>query len=157
MINALHTREDALLSYAIPVNPRLSDRTGLLHDTDGDGEEHEPATGPDSLPKDLGIILISAMWPALFICLCLTVKRPQIGFGHIHYSPDFLRSGMAMDPDIVLHMLTGAIVGWGISSPYSKAKGWAPGDVGGWETGNRDWLIWISLPCLMADTLAKMI
>lgn len=62
-----------------------------------------------------------------------------------------------MGPEIVLHMLTGAIVGWGILSPYVKANGWAPGDVGDWETGSRGWLIWISLACLMADTLVKMV
>jgi hypothetical protein len=72
-------------------------------------------------------------------------------------SPGFFGSGIIMGPEIVLHMLTGAIVGWGILSPYAKAKGWAPGDVGDWESGSRGWLIWISLACLMADTAVKMI
>lgn len=72
-------------------------------------------------------------------------------------SPGFFGSGIIMGPEIVLHMLIGAIVGWGILSPYAKGKGWAPGDVGDWETGSRGWLIWISLACLMADTLVKMI
>lgn len=71
-------------------------------------------------------------------------------------SPGFFGSGIIMGPEIGLHMLTGAIVGWGILSPYAKANGWAPGDVGDWETGSRGWLVWIGLACLMADTLVKM-
>ena len=62
-----------------------------------------------------------------------------------------------MGPEIVLHMLLGAIVGWAILSPYAKARGWAPGEVDDWNAGSRGWLIWVSLAALIADTLVKMV
>lgn len=52
-------------------------------------------------------------------------------------------------------MLTGAIIGWGILSPYAKYRGWAPGDVGDWDTGSRGWIIWASLASLRADASVK--
>lgn len=53
-------------------------------------------------------------------------------------------------------MLTGAIVGWGILSPYAKHQGWAPGEVDDWATGSRGWIIWISLASLFADASVKL-
>lgn len=53
-------------------------------------------------------------------------------------------------------MLTGAIVGWAILSPYAKHRGWAPGEVDNWENGSRGWIIWVSLAVLLADASVKL-
>lgn len=53
-------------------------------------------------------------------------------------------------------MLLGAIVGWGILSPYAKHQGWAPGEVDDWATGSRGWIIWVSLASLFADASVKL-
>jgi hypothetical protein len=53
-------------------------------------------------------------------------------------------------------MMLGAIFGWGILSPLAKAKGWAPGEPGDWETGSRGWTVWISVATLLADCFVKL-
>ncbi|KAM7205140.1 OPT superfamily oligopeptide transporter [Naviculisporaceae sp. PSN 640] len=71
-------------------------------------------------------------------------------------SPGFLGQGIIMGPVISLHMLLGAIIGWGILSPLAKHRGWAPGDVGDWSSGSRGWIIWISLASLLSDASVKL-
>jgi hypothetical protein len=71
-------------------------------------------------------------------------------------SPGFFGGGMLMGPEITLHMLLGAVVGWAILSPYAKTRGYAPGPIDDWETGSRGWIIWISLSALMADAVVKI-
>ncbi|OAT13580.1 oligopeptide transporter [Blastomyces gilchristii SLH14081] len=71
-------------------------------------------------------------------------------------SPGFLGQGIITGPIIPLHMFIGAIIGWGILSPYAKHQGWAPGDVDDWETGSRGWIIWVSLAALFADASVKL-
>lgn len=61
-----------------------------------------------------------------------------------------------MGPATTLHMLFGAIVGWGILSPLAKSKGWAPGPVSDWESGSKGWIVWISLAIMLADSLISL-
>lgn len=61
-----------------------------------------------------------------------------------------------MGPATTLHMLLGAIVGWGILSPLAKYKGWAPGNVSNWETGSKGWIVWVSLAIMLADSLISL-
>jgi uncharacterized oligopeptide transporter (OPT) family protein len=77
-------------------------------------------------------------------------------FWTLDISPGFFGQGMITGPTIPLHMLIGAIVGWGILSPYAKHRGWAPGKVDDWETGSRGWIIWVSLAALLADASVKL-
>ncbi|KAI1819344.1 OPT superfamily oligopeptide transporter [Xylaria intraflava] len=74
----------------------------------------------------------------------------------VDLAPGFLGQGIITGPVIPLHMLLGAIVGWGILSPYAKHRGWAPGDVEDWATGSRGWIIWVSLAALLADASVKL-
>jgi hypothetical protein len=71
-------------------------------------------------------------------------------------SPGFFGQGMITGPIIPLHMLMGAIVGWGTLSPYAKHRGWARGMVDDWQTGSRGWIIWVSLAALLADASVKL-
>ncbi|OBT64484.1 hypothetical protein VE03_05370 [Pseudogymnoascus sp. 23342-1-I1] len=168
VVNALHSREKNHLGYAVVGDVRPHNGAGLFYSTADDGEQPEPTMEPIKLPGNLGLILISAAWSALFTVFMyfipITKGLPLFGrqaakkwLWTFSLSPGFFGSGIIMGPEIVLHMLTGAVVSWGILSPYAKSKGWAPGDVDDWETGSRGWLIWISLACLMADTIVKMI
>jgi hypothetical protein len=63
---------------------------------------------------------------------------------------------MIMGPEITLHMLAGAIVGWGVLSPYVKHKGWVSGPIDDWDTGSRGWTVWISVSVLVADAFVKI-
>ena len=55
-----------------------------------------------------------------------------------------------------MHMLFGAVLGWGILSPLAKSRGWAPGPVDSWEDGSKAWIVWISLAIMLADSLVSL-
>ncbi len=58
-----------------------------------------------------------------------------------------------MDPLTTVHMLLGAVFGWGILSPLAKTEGWAPGPVESWENSSQGWTIWIALGIILGDSL----
>ena len=68
----------------------------------------------------------------------------------------YMGQGIIMGPATTLHMLLGAIVGWGILSPLAKSKGWAPGPVNSWESGSRGWIVWVSLAIMLADSVISL-
>ena len=71
-------------------------------------------------------------------------------------SPAYVGQGIIMGPATTLHMLLGAIVGWGILSPLAKNMGWAPGPVGDWTTGSKGWIVWVSLAIMLADSVVSL-
>lgn len=60
-----------------------------------------------------------------------------------------------MGPATTLHMLLGALVGWGLLSPLAKSRGWAMGPVNDWETGSQGWIVWVSLAIMLADSVVN--
>ncbi|KAI9736644.1 MAG: hypothetical protein M1834_000848 [Cirrosporium novae-zelandiae] len=71
-------------------------------------------------------------------------------------SPAYVGQGIIMGPAVTLHMLFGALVGWGILSPLAKTKGWAPGPVDDWETGSKGWIVWVSLAIMLSDSVISL-
>ncbi|KAL2042446.1 hypothetical protein N7G274_004938 [Stereocaulon virgatum] len=71
-------------------------------------------------------------------------------------SPAYVGQGIIMGPATTLHMLFGAVVGWGILSPLAKSKGWAPGKVSDWTTGSKGWIVWVSLAIMLADSVVSL-
>jgi OPT family oligopeptide transporter len=71
-------------------------------------------------------------------------------------SPAYVGQGIIMGPATTLHMLLGAIIGWGILSPLAKHKGWASGPVSDWTNGSKGWIVWISLAIMLADSLVSL-
>ena len=61
-----------------------------------------------------------------------------------------------MGPATTMHMLFGALIGWGVLSPLAKARGWAPGPVSDWETGSKGWIVWVSLAIMLADSVVNI-
>ena len=68
----------------------------------------------------------------------------------------YVGQGIIMGPATTIHMLLGAVVGWGILSPLAKYKGWAPGSVDDWEHGSKGWIVWISLAIMLADAIVSL-
>ncbi|KAL1842982.1 hypothetical protein VTJ49DRAFT_3459 [Mycothermus thermophilus] len=68
----------------------------------------------------------------------------------------YVGQGIIMGPATTLHMLLGAVVGWGVLSPLAKSKGWAPGPVGDWENGSKGWIVWTSLAIMLADAIVSL-
>ncbi|KAG2415169.1 hypothetical protein HFD88_006360 [Aspergillus terreus] len=71
-------------------------------------------------------------------------------------SPAYVGQGIIMGPATCMHMLFGAVLGWGILSPLAKARGWAPGPVNSWEDGSKAWIVWVSLAIMLADSLVSL-
>ncbi|KAL8671859.1 MAG: hypothetical protein Q9168_003649 [Polycauliona sp. 1 TL-2023] len=71
-------------------------------------------------------------------------------------SPAYVGQGIIMGPATTLHMLLGAIAGWGILSPLAKSKGWASGPVDDWQTGSKGWIVWVSLAIMLADSVVSL-
>ncbi|OJJ49976.1 hypothetical protein ASPZODRAFT_59483 [Penicilliopsis zonata CBS 506.65] len=71
-------------------------------------------------------------------------------------SPAYVGQGIIMGPSTCMHMLLGAILGWGILSPLAKARGWAPGPVDDWENGSKGWIVWVSLAIMLADSIVSL-
>ncbi|CAO1600577.1 OPT super [Xanthoria calcicola] len=71
-------------------------------------------------------------------------------------SPAYVGQGIVMGPATTLHMLLGAIVGWGILSPLAKSKGWATGPVDDWQSGSKGWIVWVSLAVMLADSIISL-
>lgn len=68
----------------------------------------------------------------------------------------YVGQGAIIGPVTTIHMLLGAILGWGILSPLAKFKGWAPGPVDDWETGSRGWIVWIALAIMLVDSVISL-
>lgn len=68
----------------------------------------------------------------------------------------YVGQGIIMGTETTLHMMLGAVVGWGILSPLAKSRGWAPGDVDDWERGSKGWIIWISLAIMLVDGVVSL-
>ena len=49
-----------------------------------------------------------------------------------------------------------ASAGYGILGPLARAKGWAPGAIGDWQTGATGWILWVSLSIMLADSLTSL-
>jgi hypothetical protein len=68
----------------------------------------------------------------------------------------YVGQGVIMGPSTTLHMLLGAVVGWGMLSPLAHYRGWAPGAIDDWETGSKGWVVWISLAIMLADAVVGL-
>ncbi|KAL9044344.1 MAG: hypothetical protein Q9214_002511, partial [Letrouitia sp. 1 TL-2023] len=71
-------------------------------------------------------------------------------------SPAYIGQGIIMGPATTIHMLLGAILGWGILSPLAKNKGWAPEKVDEWFGGSKGWIVWVSLAIMLADSVINL-
>lgn len=71
-------------------------------------------------------------------------------------SPAYIGQGVIMGFETTMHMLLGAVVGWGILSPMAKWNGWAPGETGDWKEGSRGWIVWVSLSVMLSDSLVSL-
>jgi OPT family oligopeptide transporter len=71
-------------------------------------------------------------------------------------SPAYVGQGIIMGPATTIHMLLGAIIGWGILSPLAKKRGYAPGETSDWEHGSKGWIVWVSLAIMLADSIINL-
>ncbi|RKP12454.1 OPT oligopeptide transporter protein-domain-containing protein [Piptocephalis cylindrospora] len=68
----------------------------------------------------------------------------------------YVGQGVIMGLPTTLAMLAGAILGWGVLGPLSKAEGWAPGPINDQKTGPRGWILWVSLAIMISESLVGL-
>ncbi|OMP87759.1 putative oligopeptide transporter [Diplodia seriata] len=133
-------------------------------------EENEAGTGLDSQSDwRAKVRLLTIAFGVSAVYTVLTYFVPQLRdvpiFGlhlaskwlwTLNPSPAYIGQGIIMGPETTLHMLLGAILGWGVLSPLAKKRGWAPGPVSDWETGSKGWIVWVSLAIMLADSLVSL-
>lgn len=96
-----------------------------------------------------------------FVPLVRDIPLFGLGLAHnwlwtLNPSPAYVGQGIIMGPSTCMHMLFGAVLGWGILSPLAKTRGWAPGPVDSWEGGSKAWIVWVSLAIMLADSLVSL-
>ncbi|KAI5798026.1 oligopeptide transporter-like protein [Peziza echinospora] len=151
-------------------------------ETESEREGYEPIINAETEPVDsntaeveanttwelkMKILLYSFLVSGLytFITYFFPVVRDVPIFGSglattwlwtLNPSPAYIGQGIIMGTSTTLHMLLGAIVGWGVLSPLAKNHGWAPGAVHDWKDGARGWIVWVSLAVMLSDSLISL-
>ncbi|CAN8103277.1 unnamed protein product [Discula destructiva] len=144
------------------------------------GEPQGPGGGRSSISPEEGSALQKQQWVAnvriLLVCFLVSglytfatyffpILRELPIFGTtaattwlwtLNPSLAYVGQGIIMGPATTLHMLLGAIIGWGILSPLAHNKGWAPGKINDWETGSKGWIVWTSLAIMLADAVVSL-
>nr|XP_036584308.1 OPT oligopeptide transporter [Colletotrichum truncatum]KAF6793697.1 OPT oligopeptide transporter [Colletotrichum truncatum] len=100
--------------------------------------------------------LCSYFLPSLRNIPIFGTTAARIWLWTLNPSPAYVGQGIIMGPETTLHMLLGAVVGWGILSPLAKFQGWAPGSIDDWETGSKGWIVWVSLAIMLADAIVSL-
>lgn len=171
LIKVLHGEKDSKPTGSHPdnePNDQADEARGLLQDertrAAQDGDEDD--AGDDWRAK-IRLLVIAFAGSALYTVASYFVPQlhdiPIFGLPlatnwlwTLNPSPAYVGQGIIMGPATTLHMLLGAIIGWGILSPLAKHKSWAPGPVSDWTNGSKGWIVWISLAIMLADSLVSL-
>ncbi|KAJ5901865.1 hypothetical protein N7495_002393 [Penicillium taxi] len=135
----------------------------LLKDVDTEDQASHQKDWRAKMRLLIGAFVVSGIY-TLFSYFVPGVRDiPILGAGLAHNwlwtlnpSPAYIGQGIIMGPSTCMHMLFGAVLGWGILSPLAKHRGWAPGPVGSWEDGSKAWIVWISLSIMLADSIVSL-
>ena len=130
-------------------------------------EDPQSARDPGSWKRNLRLLLMCFLVSGLFTFATyfFPVLRNIPIFGSVaagtwlwtlNPSLAYVGQGIIMGPATTLHMLLGAIAGWGVLSPLAKHRGWAPAPVGDWEHGSKGWIVWVSLAIMLADSVVSL-
>lgn len=176
MIDVLHGKEDAIEEVAEENNELLDDREAV-----GAPEAEASGPGEDEDADEEGLSLAQRnSWKARVRLLITSfgtsglytlatyffpILRNLPVFGTymastwlwtLNPSLAYVGQGIIMGPATTLHMLFGAILGWGVLSPLAKSKGWAPGPIEDWEDGSKGWIVWVSLAIMLVDSIINL-
>ncbi|KAJ5332300.1 uncharacterized protein N7506_006083 [Penicillium brevicompactum] len=150
----LNTRNEATQSQ---------ENTGLLKDVDAEDQASKEHDWRSKMRLLIGAFTVSGVYTLFSYFVPLVRDIPLFGVSMAHNwlwtlnpSPAYIGQGIIMGPSTCMHMLFGAVLGWGVLSPLAKSRGWAPGPVDSWEDGSKAWIVWISLAIMLADSLVSL-
>ncbi|KAI1350930.1 oligopeptide transporter [Xylaria sp. FL0043] len=127
---------------------------------DGTGEESGWRSSFTILTRALGLsaiyTLLTYFFPVLQNIPIFGTTASSQWLWSFNASLGYVGQGIITGPVVLLNMVVGAVIGWGILSPLAKNLGWAPGPVGDWDTGARGWIIWMSLSAMLAEALVDL-
>jgi uncharacterized oligopeptide transporter (OPT) family protein len=144
------------------------DEPPLVDDISSSAADEEPEISKDSdWAYNMRLLLLSFLLSGIFtICnYFLPILRDLPIFGTaaasawlwtLNPSLAYVGQGIIMGTETTLHMMLGAVIGWGILSPLAKIKGWAPGPVDDWEKGSKGWIVWVSLAIMLVDAVVSL-
>ncbi|KAJ5516456.1 hypothetical protein N7527_008016 [Penicillium freii] len=137
--------------------------TGLLKDGDAEDQASKEQDWRSKMRILVGSFALSGVYTLFSYFVPIVHAIPLFGAGMaknwlwtLNPSPAYIGQGIIMGPSTCLHMLFGAVLGWGVLSPLAKTHGWAPGEVKSWENGSKAWIVWISLAIMLADSLVSL-
>ncbi|KAJ5126927.1 hypothetical protein N7448_007706 [Penicillium atrosanguineum] len=135
----------------------------LMKDVDTEDQAAHQKDWRSKMRLLVGAFVVSGVYTLFSYFVPLVRDIPLFGMGlasnwlwTLNPSPAYIGQGIIMGPSTCMHMLFGAVLGWGILSPLAKARGWAPGPVDSWEDGSKAWIVWISLAIMLADSLVSL-
>ncbi|KAJ5082392.1 hypothetical protein N7532_011435 [Penicillium argentinense] len=135
----------------------------LLKNTDTEDQTEDKEEWRSKMRLLIGAFVVSGVYTLFSYFVPLVRDIPLFGvtlarswLWTLNPSPAYIGQGIIMGPSTCMHMLFGAVLGWGILSPLAKARGWAPGAVDSWEDGSKAWIVWVSLAIMLADSLISL-
>ncbi|KAJ8115190.1 hypothetical protein OPT61_g3107 [Boeremia exigua] len=170
LIKVLHSEEGtkrAASQHPNGGNQGGDESRGLLQDERAEAEAQEDEADTGDWRAKIRLLMIAFAGSALYTVSSYFIPQlhdiPVFGLPlatkwlwTLNPSPAYVGQGIIMGPATTLHMLLGAVIGWGILSPLAKHKGWAPGPVSDWTNGSKGWIVWISLAIMLADSLVSL-
>ncbi|KAJ5793722.1 hypothetical protein N7457_000321 [Penicillium paradoxum] len=136
---------------------------GLLKDGDAEDQASKEQDWRSKMRLLVGAFTVSGVYTLFSYFVPLVRNIPLFGASlaknwlwTLNPSPAYIGQGIIMGPSTCMHMLFGAVLGWGILSPLAKSRGWASGPVNDWETGSKGWILWLSLAIMLADSLVSL-
>jgi uncharacterized oligopeptide transporter (OPT) family protein len=74
----------------------------------------------------------------------------------LYLGPSLFGAGFLMGPRVVLSLLLGAVIGWGVLGPYARSAGWAPGEIMSFTNGPRGWILWPGVALMVSEALTSL-
>ena len=70
--------------------------------------------------------------------------------------PSLFGAGFLMGPRVVLSLLLGAVLGWGVFGPLSQSMGWATGPIKSYAGGPHGWILWPGVTLMVCEALTSL-
>ncbi|MCC7085798.1 MAG: OPT/YSL family transporter [Pirellulales bacterium] len=74
----------------------------------------------------------------------------------LYFGPSLLGAGFLMGPRVVLSLLLGAILSWGVFGPLARENGWAVGPIMDYKSGARGWILWPGVALMVCEALTAL-
>lgn len=163
LISVLHGKTGLVKEDTMPHTGTVSGGSNAVELVDEEDVERQKQQWKSNVRLLLVCFLISGVYtfstyffPVLRELPVFGVTAASTWLWTLNPSLAYVGQGIIMGPSTTIHMLLGAILGWGILSPLAHYRGWAPGKIDDWENGSKGWIVWTSLAIMLADAVVSL-